>query len=530
MGPRPQHLEGAPPIAKPTRSSLPGLQKQKPQAASLCTQMRCFTDTPALLAWLTTGRRSGPERQLGTQPAAAHPSHSASLSQARPLLQDTSAHEVSPAHAASLPTVRAALEAMRRAHTAVQNLAAAHSPQRQASQQPWTSEVMEGLLLSPDSQHCLVLYHVRRRNGDMRYGAAVHALATGRRLCTLSQEGRESCTAQFSPCSKRLSIATYTGPFDAMSCSLAVYETATWEPAYAKCSPQAEAALGVHGLDWRCGGVWAPDGRRFLYKGVDKPASGCMYIIDALSGQLEAALTEIQAFHASQGGLSEAGWHPGSAGVVSTARAWRLTGAHTAALQAAGLAVGALQAPFAASFDQALDEGPRFSPDGAMLLAQHSLNGHQLILSCTAQGQDLVFTPMHALSAACEALQAARWHVVPGGACLVLLEAKGSCRLVTPGGGACGAGLGEHQHAVSPRGLALGGLLHRAPEHDGLCACLGLGAGALPDRTGGSSGQGAAAEGLLVPLRALPDRAAPVLQALQSGLCPRGWPLHHPVL
>ena len=45
------------------------------------------------------------------------------------------------AHASSLPSVGAAMAALRKAHTAVQNLAAAQAPQRQASEQPWTSEV-----------------------------------------------------------------------------------------------------------------------------------------------------------------------------------------------------------------------------------------------------------------------------------------------------------------------------------------------------------------------------------------------------
>ena len=149
------------------------------------------------------------------------------------------------AHASSLPSVGAAVAALRKAHAAVQNLAAAQAPQRQASEQPWTSEVdpqyalaavwhqhlymrwplqaehfpselaetlsvapdtsmnsvslprpsdravlsqvIEGLLISPDSKHCLVLFHTRGRQGEMKYGAAVHSLASGKRLSMLSQ-------------------------------------------------------------------------------------------------------------------------------------------------------------------------------------------------------------------------------------------------------------------------------------------------------------------------------------------------------
>ena len=49
------------------------------------------------------------------------------------------------------------------------------------------SQVIEGLLISPDSQHCVVLFHTRGRQGEMKYGAAVHSLASGKRLSMLSQ-------------------------------------------------------------------------------------------------------------------------------------------------------------------------------------------------------------------------------------------------------------------------------------------------------------------------------------------------------
>ena len=342
-------------------------------------------------------------------------------------------------------------------------------------------QVVEGLLISPDSQHSLVLFHTRGRQGEVKYGAAAHSLTTGKRLSTLAQDSRESCSAQFSPCSRRLSLATYSGPFDGMACSLSVFETATWQPISARCTPEAAAALGCHGLDWRCGGVFAPDGRLFLYKGFAKlglPGNcavlvefGCMYVLDAVQGRLVAALPHIGLLHASQGGLTQAGWHPSSTGLVSTACSWQMTGGHAAVLRTAGFAVGQLQTPFSVCLDQALEEGSRFSPDGSLLLVHNTQTGHHAVLGCAMAGKELVFEPLHEVGPL-QLLRTVRWHAMTGGVgglgelgepagvlggCLLLLEdRRGACRLTTPSGVPVGQGWEQtglaSAHAVSPSG------------------------------------------------------------------------------
>ena len=262
-------------------------------------------------------------------------------------------------------------------------------------------------------------------------------------------------------------MATFTGPFNAMACALAVFETASWQPLSATCSAEAAAALGCHGRDWRCGGVWAPDGQLFMYKGVDKsggssgssgscdPGVGYIYILDAVQGRLVAAMSRVDVRQASQGGLGQAGWHPGSRGVVSAAHSWQLGACHAAGLQAAGLAVGEVPAPHCVCLDQVLEEGSRFSADGSLLLAQDTGTGHHVVLGCAVRGLDIGFTPVHDFGPL-QTLRAVRWHAMPEG-CMVLLEdRRGSCRLSTPTGQPVGHEWQQTSiasaHATSPSG------------------------------------------------------------------------------
>ena len=353
-----------------------------------------------------------------------------------------------------------------------------------------------------------------------------------RALYLLPQDGRESCSAQFSPCSRRLSVATLTGPFNGMSCALAVFETASWQRASGKCSAEAAAALGCHGRDWRCGGVWSPDGRLFMYKGVDKsgsgsgpctpgacdPGEGCMYVVDVVQGRLVAALPHVGLMHASQGGLAQAGWHPSSRGVVGAARSWRLGGPHAAGLQAAGLAVGVVPAPHCVCLDQELEEGSRFSADGSLLLVQNTDPGHHVVLGCAVRGLDIGFTPLHdfgppAHAAGCEvACHARRVHGAAGGQ-------EGQLQAVHPHRAACGPRVAADQPRLGTRDLAFRHLLHRQaaggrsrlPEH------LGMGSRALSVGPGGASGQGELAEVLLDPRWELSCCSAQAVPPLPRG-------------
>ena len=310
------------------------------------------------------------------------------------------------------------------------------------------------------------------------FGVAVYELRTGTQQAQLVMNSLLPCRVQWWPCSTRLSVGNvcrHAGAGDAgMSCSVAVHETATWQPVGPACDGQVAAALCLpvaadyhpdHPLcrSLSCDGEWAPDWRRYLQKahlfGAPNRAgyrvhSGRFTIVDAIQGSVLAVITS----QVETAFLKGFGWHPSGEGVVHVAEDWALGSEDELQLQAAGLLVGTVPEPYTASLgsgDHPLRVHPTgyaLSPDGQYQCAADRDKGGHAIFSCTAQGPRYRFELMSRVGGSA-GYQVLSWLPVPGIPARLVMQIGGMLVLVAP----TGRFLGELVKCMNPAGCSPSG-------------------------------------------------------------------------